>query len=229
MKRKLSKNEDVHLKTKKLKSSEEQREEPKETKVSKTEKRKKKNESYEDGTSSPQPTDWQVSDAAPKKKKLKILSDMPFGFQEAPATPKRVNGFEVTCATPKQVGWKVRSILSAGQKDIPEAAKKRVKNSARRNDSSSPSPKKVWTSVGYFEVSEADTPVWSRRQYKPEPLGAKTDFAVHSLSSKKHKVPESMEIYSSTALDFKRRANFNDKIKRESSKELLQKKIKKKF
>ncbi|CAD7084111.1 unnamed protein product [Hermetia illucens] len=227
-KRKLSKNEDVHLKTKKLKSSEEQRE-PKETKVSKTEKRKKKNESYEDGTSSPQPTDWQVSDAAPKKKKLKILSDMPFGFQEAPATPKRVNGFEVTCATPKQVGWKVRSILSAGQKDIPEVAKKRVKNSARRDDSSSPSPKKVWTSVGYFEVSEADTPLWSRRQYKPEPLGAKTDFAVHSLSSKKHKVPESMEIYSSTALDFKRRANFNDKIKRESSKELLQKKIKKKF
>ncbi|XP_019554078.2 protein slender lobes [Aedes albopictus] len=103
--------------------------------------------------------------------KLKALARLEAGFQEEPITPdhkllKRNHGFKEEPVTPKSVGFKVSSVLPAGQEALKQEAveAKRKKtyhntNRIRPEDVREPArglPLPVWTRSGTFEVEELE-------------------------------------------------------------------------
>lgn len=145
---------------------------------------------------------------APKKqkKKLKILLTKP-----------EVNTTPVVVAKPKAfdanvLKIKVLSKSSAGQNE--KKPKQKKKKEIFERVTVLPKPK--WTASGVFEVSSL-----SKNNKTDDVLrfSPSTDFVVAPLKPNK---------VNSGALDFKQRAIFNDSVKRESSKQLLQRKEKQK-
>ncbi|XP_001662723.2 titin homolog [Aedes aegypti] len=101
--------------------------------------------------------------------KLKALSRLEAGFHEEPVTPdhkllKRNHGFKEEPVTPKTIGFKVSSVLPAGQEALKQEAivakKKKTyhnTNRIRPEDVKEPAkglPLPIWTRSGTFEVEE---------------------------------------------------------------------------
>lgn len=152
-----------------------------------------------------------VSSKKPKKKLNILLTKSENNMPLTVAKPKAFDA-NVLKITPKPVGFKEHSKSSAGQNDKKPKQKKKKEIVERVTVL----PKPQWTASGAFEVSTLSTDTASDDVLR---FSTATDFVVASLKPKPHKVK-------STASEFKQRAMFNDSVKRESSKQLLQRKEK---
>lgn len=148
-----------------------------------------------------------------KIKKLNILMLKPENNLKPFVVGKpKVFDANVLKITPKPAGFKEHSQSSAGQNDKNPKQKKKKEIVERVTVL----PKPQWTASGAFEVSALSTNTENNDILR---FSSATDFVVASLKPKTHKVK-------STATEFKQRAFFNKSIKRESSKQLLQRKEK---
>lgn len=148
-----------------------------------------------------------------QKKKLNILLTKP----ENNATPTAVakpKAFDANILkiTPKPAGFKEHSKSSAGQNDKKPKQKKKKEIVERVTVL----PKPQWTTSGAFKVSTLSTDTETHDVLR---FSSATNFVVASLKPKPQKIK-------SSASEFKQRATFNDSVKRESSKQLLQRKEK---
>lgn len=152
--------------------------------------------------------------SAKPKKKLNILLTKSENHSKpfAVAKPKAFDANVLKIITPKPVGFKEHSKSSAGQSDKKPKQKKKKEIVERVTVL----PKPQWSTSGAFEVSTLSKITENDDVLR---FSAATDFVVASLKPKPHTVK-------SAASEFKQRAIFNDSVKRESSKQLLQRKEK---
>lgn len=168
-----------------------------------------------------------------KTKKFRITStlELPIGvvIEEAvtPTSKKVINGFQVTQATPRAIGFKVESILSAGQKEVPSVRKTGIKRKLDLTESTEVLPKPKWMNSGNFSVKKLQS---GSSGYVPLNLdeSASTHFMVAPLKSKKARICSQAGPSTVKAMEFKARALSNKHIPRESSHNILQRKQKKK-
>lgn len=154
-----------------------------------------------------------IASTKPKKKKLNILLTKPENNSKplVVAKPKAFDS-NVLKITPKPAGFKEHSKSSAVVKDTKPKQKKKKEIVERVTLP----PKPQWTASGAFEVSALPNNTGTNDIMR---FSSSTDFVVASLAPKHNKVK-------SSASEFKQRATFNDNVKRESSKQLLQRKEK---
>lgn len=169
------------------------------------------------------------------KKTLKILENLSSKMRavindksnETEKTPAIVNGFTVSpLAMPaKPTGFKIQSVPSAGQ------TKKRKRSASERVvEPKTQLNKPQWTSAGQFVVTKI--PKYEHSAFKPKIVSTVTDFIVTSLDKKSayHQKATRLpvETVQQPAYNFKEKVLYGDRNKRESSKEMLQKKEKQK-
>ncbi|XP_058813425.1 protein slender lobes-like [Topomyia yanbarensis] len=143
--------------------------------------------------------------------KLKALRYLESGFTEEPVTPeqqllKRNRGFKEEPVTPKPIGFRVSSLLPAGQEELRiQAIEAKKKNKLihphriRPEDVVEPAktlPLPIWTRSGTFEVEEVSAKGQKKKTTKSSdgnciPVSGSgktsTNFLVKPLASIKHK------------------------------------------
>ncbi|XP_055380981.1 protein PF3D7_1417600-like isoform X2 [Condylostylus longicornis] len=160
----------------------------------------------------------------PRKRKISKI-ELPTGtVYEEPVTPtasKQKSGFIESPITP--LGFKVRNILSAGQKEIPEL--KLNKKSKRKiiDEPVNVLPKTVWSSSGEF-IEETYNPIKNQNET------VFTEFYAVPIKTKKIKTtPFGYGIINEKVIQFKQQALSSTNNCRETSKQLLQRKERSKF
>lgn len=192
-----------------------------------------------------QPNKIEIREQATQPKKtLKILKDLSSKMRavlndkpneiiknksskiEKTPPPAIVNEFLVTPIDmpAKPAGFNVQSVSSAGQ------TKKRKRSLEKIVEPKTQLDKPQWTSAGEFVVTKI--PKLDLATYKPGTVSSVTDFIVTSLDKKSKKQQKTnqlpVEIVKQSAYNFKEKVLYGDRNKRETSKEMLQKKEKQK-
>uniref|UniRef100_A0A336L8E3 CSON005944 protein n=1 Tax=Culicoides sonorensis TaxID=179676 RepID=A0A336L8E3_CULSO len=178
--------------------------------------------------------DSNQSDSSPsmppaKKRMLSILNPKGSlnqqGFAVIPETPeaerlKRNRGFVEEPVTPKNIGFKVQSMMPTGEDFVKKANKKRKRTERDIPEPSRGPPKPVWTSAGVFE--EIDAPETSDYIPLSTASRAATQFGISVLNKKYEQ--ETKNGTSQGLSSFKMKALYKDKAHlRETSKDLARK------